>query len=172
VIENHMLPNKGTGYLLVAPSPSLSWHGNKLFIGATALVVLTLPMYFLTQGLWLILPFAGLELAGLWAALYYTSLRQHSREVIAFTPSEVVLQRGQHLPRREVRLPRYWSRFVVRDAGQWAPRRLWLRCHDREFELAARLDIQEKETLIHLLEDITRDRRWMQECPDANDTAD
>jgi len=172
MIENHMLPERGTGYLLIGPSPSLSWQGNKLFLLATACVVLTLPVYFLLQGLWLILPFAGLELAVLWGALYYTSLRQHRREVLAFTETEVVLQSGRRLLRHEIRLSRHWSRFVVRDGGQWSPRRLWLRCHDREFELASALDAMEKESLIHLLEDITRDRRWMQHNPAQDDSPD
>lgn len=155
-----MRPDRGTGYLLVVPNQSLSWRGNKLFIAATGAVLLSLAGYFAIYGLWLIIPFAGLELAALWAALYYTSLRQQCREVIAFTESEVVFQRGRHSPRREIRLPRYWSRFIIRDCGTWAPKRLWLRCHDRQVELAARLGAEEKDNLIRMLRDITDDNRW------------
>jgi uncharacterized membrane protein len=160
VIENHMRDDRGTGYLLVVPNQSLSWHGNKVFIAVTGAILLTLAVYFALYGLWLIVPFAGLELAGLWAALYYTSLRQQCREVIRFTETEVVVQRGRHRPRGEVRLPRHWSRFIIRDCGTWAPKRLWLRCHDRQVELAARLGADEKECLIGMLREITGDTRW------------
>lgn len=166
-----MRPDKGTGYLLVVPHQSLSWQGNKVFIAATGLILLTMAVYFALYGLWLILPFAGIELAGLWVALYYTSLRQQCREVIRFTETEVVVQRGRYTPRGEVRLPRHWSRFIIRDCGDWAPKRLWLRCHNRQVELAARLGADEKDHLIHMLRDITKDSRW-QSTPCTEDEND
>lgn len=160
MVENHVRPGSGNGYLLVIPHQSMSWSANKHFLLVTGLILLTLAIFFAMHGLWLILPFAGLELAALGWSLYYTALRLQCREVITFTDSEVVVQRGRHGPQDEVRLPRHWSRFVVRDCGEWTPKRLWLRCHDREVELAARLTAEEKDKLIGYLRAITAGQGW------------
>lgn len=156
MIENHVSPGKGTGYLLVVPHASMTWQDNKVVIAVVGLMLAGTGTVAALNGLWLILPFAGAELLGLSLVLYLTQLGQQQREVIAFTESEVVVQRGRHSPDEEIRLPRHWSHFVVgTSADPWRPPRLALRYRDREIELARRLGAQEKDQLIAHLRAIT-----------------
>ncbi len=153
MVESHLHADSGNGYLLLTPHLSLSWEGNKTLLWFTGLLLLVTSGGFALTGLWLVLPFAGAELLALGTALYVTSLGRRQREVIVLTDSEVILQRGRERPDHEIRLPRHWSRFVVRECPRdWYPLRLLLCHHNREIEIGSRLSLEEKRELIgHLL---------------------
>lgn len=156
MIENHLQPETGTGYLLLCPNRSLSWQGNKRLLAALAALMLGASAGFAALGLWLILPFAGLELLALTAALYATSRRQYDREVIVFTDAEIRLERGRLRPVETLRVPRGRARFVVRPSPYRShPRRVMLRCHGREVELARWLGEEERGELIRALRAFT-----------------
>jgi uncharacterized membrane protein len=149
MVESHLEPETGTGYVLTAPNPSLSWQGNRWVLISLATLLGVACLGFSLLGLWLVIPFAGLELAVVWGALRITALHAQYREVIRFTHDEVIVQRGRKGPSEEHRFPRAWSQFVLqRPASRMQDPRLVLRSHGREIELGRRLGSADLEALL------------------------
>lgn len=95
------------GYWIVAePNRSASWRTNQLILLGAGLWLLGIAAVFLVAGLWLVLPFAGLELGALGAALYWTSWRLRERHVVHFTAEHIHIEKGHRGPRRAWCLPR------------------------------------------------------------------
>lgn len=89
----------GERRLIARPNRSASWQLNKAIVIAFAVWWSALAGFFVYRGLWPILPFAGLEVAGLCAALYYVCWKQEQRHVLSFRRDRLVLQKGAYYPR-------------------------------------------------------------------------
>ncbi|HKJ10676.1 MAG: DUF2244 domain-containing protein [Gammaproteobacteria bacterium] len=153
MIDAHIDPATRTGSIVLAPNCSLSWPRTKVFLAGTTVFVLGLAGSLTVIGWWPVLLVALLEMAGLWVASYAVARHQQSRELLAFTDEEIIVQSGRHRPEREVRYPRHWTQLVVREGspGQWYLRRLFLRCYGRETELARYLGDEERASLVRQL---------------------
>ncbi len=117
------------------------------FIGVMGVLLSVIAATFALRGAWPVLPFAGLELAALAAALYWVARRLSLREVITVDDGHVTVERGRRRPQLAVRLPRPWVRVELARAGVLGPRRLLLRCHGRALEVGALLPERERERL-------------------------
>ena len=104
------------------------------------------------QGLTLILPFAGLELAALGAALYISAWRGGRREVIHITPEQVRVETGRDVPEQEVVFDRSWVQVVIEKPwSHWYPSRLLLRSHGKQMEIGSFLNEEERQALAFTL---------------------
>jgi len=122
-----------------------------------SLVSLVIALGFLAQGYWMILPFAGLELALLGTALYLTAWDGALREVISIRGGEVAVQKGYRQPEYTQVFPRGWVRVeLTRPSRRGHPTRLVLRSHGKEVEVGGCLNESER---CRLAEDL---RRWVQ----------
>lgn len=141
------------GYrITVRPNCSVSWRGTKRLIVGFAACLAAVSGYFAARGAWLVLPFAGVELAVLAAGFYLSALAGRTREVIEVRGDELRLLRGAGRPREVARLSRHWSRVaLVRDPRGWHPSRLVLQCHGRSVEVLTRVVEAEREELAELL---------------------
>ncbi|QKK10562.1 MAG: DUF2244 domain-containing protein [Pseudomonadota bacterium] len=133
---------------VLRPNRSLNWRAAQAafltLCGCTAAIA----AYFASQGAWLVLPFAGLELLAVGACLYVCLLTTHSREVVRINDREIVIQRGRHRPAIEQRIPRAWTRVVLAtDSRNWYPSRLLLRSYGRETEIGRHLIEEERREL-------------------------
>lgn len=138
------------------PNSSLTPRAAAVFFLSIVAVSLAIAAGFAALGFWPILPFAGLELAGLGAALAVSQARGRAREYIRVEGDTVVVRRlcpGWSRRRRqgtwtEVTLPRPWTRVEWRVAanGLW-PGRLWLRAGTRAVEIGAFLTEGERHGL-------------------------
>ncbi|MGA7800824.1 MAG: DUF2244 domain-containing protein [Gammaproteobacteria bacterium] len=157
MIDVHIDPETGTGSIVLAPNCSLSWTHTKVFLAATSAFVLGLAGSLTVIGWWPVLLVACMEVAGLWAAGYAVACHQQSRELLAFTADEIIVQSGRRRAEHEVRYPRYWTRLVVKESsGQWCLRRLFLRCYGQETELARYLGDEERARLVLQLRSVLR----------------
>ncbi len=147
MIERHDDVAAGGTELLLLPNQSLSWASNKAFLQIISVLVLTIAAVFAVDGHWFVLPFAVLELLLLWGALYFTLQRLQDRELITVTDAEIIVQRGRRRVEQEVHLPRHWARLVVR-RDRYRKRRLYLRSHGREVELALSLNCDDRKQLV------------------------
>jgi len=68
-------------WFIVRPNCALSWRTTKLVLLFFAGCFAALSAYFAAVGAWLVLPFAGLELAVLVAGFYLSALAGHACEV-------------------------------------------------------------------------------------------
>ena len=87
--------NSGREYrFILAPNRSISWSELLLFYFFTCIVALAIGLFFTLQGLWLVLPFSGLEMLALGLALYVTSRKVYRREVITLDSDRIRVEKG------------------------------------------------------------------------------
>lgn len=134
--------------ILIRPNRSLSTRAMGVLLVAVTALVLTIGIGFTVVGAWLVLPFAGLEIAVVGAALLY--LRRHADDCELLVIDEqrvwVVQRRGgkdeQH------GFQRYWARVRLTGAGAgWYPSRLLIGSHGRFVEIGAAMNEEERRAL-------------------------
>ncbi|MDH5534345.1 MAG: DUF2244 domain-containing protein [Betaproteobacteria bacterium] len=109
-----------------------------LVLGSLAVISLAIAGGFAVVGAWLILPFAGAEVAALAVALRCVRKRAGDYERVAIHGDEVVLDVCEDSARRSFRFNRLWAQLVVSDG---APRfEVSLRSHGREVVVGRYLD--------------------------------
>jgi len=138
----------------VRPNCSLSWRETKYLVLFFACCFGAVGVYFASIGAWLVLPFAGLELAVLAAGFYFCALAAHTREVIEIDGPVARVMRGGRRLEQVARFPANWTQVVHRrDPRGWYPSSLSLRCQGRELEIATKIVEAEREDLAAALEE-------------------
>lgn len=135
----------GDWHLVLRPNASLSWRGNLLFLVSMALLQGGICALAMLLGAWLVLPFAGLELALLGWGLYYTAWRAARREVLTLGRDRLEIARGVYRPSDVTVYPRAWVR--VECSGG----RVWAALHGRRTEIGGFLRPDERLLLAQLL---------------------
>lgn len=137
---------------VLQPNRSASWRGVVVFYSATCAFVLTVALFFTVQGLYFVLPFAGVELLALGVALYITSLRLYRREVITVDKESVVVEKGRRHLEKSWTFQRLWARVKLKPACQ-SPQReiLTVGSHGLEVEVGNFLSNGEKAQLARQL---------------------
>lgn len=123
---------------LIRPNRSLTWRQALAVYCAISAVALGVGTGFLLVGLPLVLPYSGLEVIGLGAALHI-SLRRTRREQCIEICGDLVLVAKRAAGGADAgtyEFQRAWARVVLeRDRNGWYPSRLKLRSHGREVEI-------------------------------------
>jgi len=111
-----------------------------------ATVALAVGLSFYFNGLTLILPFSGLEILALGAALYVSAWRGGEQEVILIDDDRIVIERGRQAPVSRHVFQRAWVKVILeRSWNCWYPSRLLLRSHGRQLEVGKFLNEQERQ---------------------------
>ena len=126
---------KREGWILLQPNQAASWRTNQIFLLLIGTLSALIAGGFALLGAWLILPFAGVEILLLVTLLWYVNTVRSRREVVHFSDSEVVVEKGRNLPDIKWKCTRPWCRFSLYKSHPWYPERLKLRCHNREIEI-------------------------------------
>jgi len=114
---------------------SLSSTGRLLVFAFIFTVSVGIACAFAVLGAWLILPFAGLEMAVLYWAFRYVDRHAADYERIAISGDRVGVEIGEAGRTRSHELSRSWARVVLDGDGG----RLALRSHGREVEIGRHL---------------------------------
>ncbi len=132
----------------LAPNSSLSPRDAALFFGTLGFVTLAIAVFFVVQGYWPVLPFAGLELVALFWALAASMRRRHWRERILLSEDEVVIETVVRGELTRVVFSRHWARIKLR-APFYAlhPSRLTIESHGRWVEVGGFLNEEERRRL-------------------------
>lgn len=139
---------------VVRPNCALSWRATKRLLGLFAAFLGAIGIWFTALGAWLVLPFAGLELAALAAGLYFAALAGHTWEAIEINGPVLHIKHGGRQVREVGRFPANWTRVVLdRDPSGWYPSRLLLQCQGKGVEIGARLVEAERRALASSLRD-------------------
>ena len=143
----------GAAEFVIRSNRSLSPAGNRLFFAAMAAVSFSIAGAFAASGAWLVLPFAGLEMLALGAALVLCGRRAAAREIVrvAARTVDVRIERPRRAPVLW-RCPRPWARACLeRAAVAGHPSRLLLRAHGRSLAIGACLTDAERAGLARAL---------------------
>jgi uncharacterized membrane protein len=140
--------DSGDGSFLIQPNRALGWVGMKRLFIALSACVCAVAAYFAAQGAWLVLPFAGLEIAVLALGLYLSARCSATREIVSICGADLTVSRRRRQTLESQCLKRHWTRVVLsQDPTGWYPSRLFLRCHGRQIELGGALLEQERKKL-------------------------
>jgi uncharacterized membrane protein len=124
---------------------SISQTGLLLSFGSLMLIVLAIATGFALLGAWLVLPFAGIEIAVLGAALTWVTRHAFDYESICFNGGmlEVEIADGDGLVRRKFNPA--WASLVVENRG--AATRIAVRSHGSELEIGRHLNAEARRSL-------------------------
>lgn len=129
----------------------MSWQTLVSLYLLMVFVSLVIGLAYFHIGLTLVLPFCGLEMLALGAALYVTSWRGSIREVITVDEKSVAIERGREKPVQRHEFQRPWTRVVLERSGGWYPSRLLIRSHGRQVEIGRFLNEEERRGLAEAL---------------------
>lgn len=122
------------------------------FLLGTSAVTLSIALVFALKGYWMILPFAGLELAALAVCFYLVANSARRRQVVSITDALVTVEKGELRrgnarggPDSRAEFPRCWTRVELSGSphSRFA-RQLWIGAYGRRVELAEFLPDHEK----------------------------
>jgi uncharacterized membrane protein len=147
--------SSGESYRFVlSPNCSISWHELLFFYFLTCAIALAVGVFFTLQGLWLVLPFSGLEMLALGSALYVTSRKVYRREVITLDRNLTRIEKGVRRVDQIWEFQTPWVRVVdERQNGRSARRKLAIGMSGESVEVGGFLANWEKDALAFQLKD-------------------
>jgi uncharacterized membrane protein len=147
--------NSSESYRFVlAPNCSISWSELLLFYLLSCLVALAVGLFFTLQGLWLVLPFSGLEMLALGAGLYLTSRKVYRREVITLDPEHTRIEKGVQRIDQSWDFKTPWIQVIDELPDSGSPRRkLTISMYGESVEVGSFLANSEKDELAFQLKD-------------------
>jgi uncharacterized membrane protein len=145
--------------IVLRPNASIDYSQMRMVLGGMALLMGTIGVSFAAMGLWLVLPFSGIE----WLLLAYCfvlSLRKTQvQEVITIDRSTVRLDVGRTRPESVYEFQRPWVRLeVIRSPHRGHPSRLAFRVRGEEVEVGGFLIESERAELAKELRNLLGNR--------------
>lgn len=140
--------NGSTTRLIVTANQSMSWKANLYLAASLGIVCMGVAIAMATYGLWMVIPFAGLEVIFIVACLYWTLKRLSRQEVITVDNEAIKLEWGYNQPDTVVNLPRRWSQLSYHCADSvFEVGELSVAAHGRRYALGNCLNKEEKKAL-------------------------
>ena len=139
-----------TARFVLQQNQSFSWQANLRILSPLIVFVFIIAFVFAVQGLWLILPFAGLEISVLLLAIRSWFCNIAPKEVIYFSRFQVVLEKGFHQPENRWQCQRFWLNTEIDYCGWYLPK-VYLKHNSSKIEIGAFLNKLEKKQLIKYL---------------------
>jgi len=140
------------GYIVLTPNLSGTYKTVLLIVILASFYTIGIAVVFAILGMWLVLPFAGLEVGALVWAVLYIRCKNSVQEVIWFNQYTVRVEKGRFHADKEWSCHRQWARIEVR-AGEskWYPERIFLHYGNKNIEIGRFLNVDDKELLIDVL---------------------
>jgi uncharacterized membrane protein len=129
------------------PNCSLTPAEARRFFLLVAGTSLCIAGFFVANGYWPVLPFAGLELALLGFALATSLKRGGHLQTVEIGESGITVTSHGPGGVRETQFSRHWARVTLRDPRGWLPSRLLIESHGRACEIGAFLTEEERRAL-------------------------
>jgi uncharacterized membrane protein len=141
--------NSRTDYrLILSPNCSINWRHLLVFYIFICFVALVVALFFVLQGIWMVLPFSGLEMLVLGLALHVVFRKTQKREVITIGSVSVRIEKGQYSPDQCWEFDKSWIRLHDELTSGYKPRRkLELGSHGNYVEVGEFLSGLEKDAL-------------------------
>lgn len=153
MINTQLNTTRTQGQIILSPNKSACWKNTKLFLYIVCSVALLIGLAFASLGLWIILPFSGIEIIVLIIVMYRVSRNCYRQEVIHLDEQGIRVEQGRHTPVRIWQSDLFWTRLVVKPAVHPGhPRRVVLRGRHDHIEIGTFLNEADKETLIRQLQ--------------------
>jgi uncharacterized membrane protein len=143
-----MHPESTHASIVIAPNCSLSVRGAVLFFLTACAPCFGIAGVLTFLGFWPVLPFAGLEMLLLGAALRISLARRNHRQTIVISESDVAVQSKIGKLDSEVVFPRHWAQVKLhRSTSRLHPSRLVIESHGRHCAVGDFLTDEERRGL-------------------------
>lgn len=140
--------------IITRPNCSLTTGGQKKVFAVIAGFALLVAFGFTMAGAWLVMPFAGLELAVLAAAFHYVNGNASDYESLQVNGDRLVIETRNRKRIERVEFNRYWVRVVLQGLPGGV-RQLLLRSTGREVRIGRFLSDEQKMELARELRSVT-----------------
>jgi uncharacterized membrane protein len=141
--------------IVIAPNCSLSVRGAVLFFLTACAPCFGIAGVLTFLGFWPVLPFAGLEMLLLGAALRISLARRNHRQTIVISESDVAVQSKIGKIDSEVVFPRHWAQVKLRrSTSRLHPSRLVIESHGRQCAVGDFLTEEERRGLYGKLNEL------------------
>lgn len=137
--------------VMFKPNCALTAAQKKKTVLLLTIIPCCIAVGFAVIGLWLILPFMGLEIAALGFAFYYVNNHESDYESISIAGDSLVIERGGAQGVSQYELNPYWVK-VVRCELPNGELRLSLLSHGKQIEVGRYLTRKQRETLANQLQ--------------------
>lgn len=148
----------GEFHLIARRNNSLSSTGRTAVFGSLVLVSFAISSAFAFFGAWLVLPFAGVEMAVLYLAFRHMERHAGDFESIAIEGERVLVERWELGKVSRYEFNRYWANVVLEQPGRTGKMRVALRSHGREVEFGRHLTDEQREAVAKALRQQLRNR--------------
>ena len=154
MVSIHKANSRNSTRLVLTPNCSISWRALVLFYIFNCAVALAIGLFFMLHGLWMVLPFSGLEMLALGAGLYLASRNAYRQEVITLDRRLTRIEKGVQRIDQCWEFETPWIRLIEEQSGESSRRRkLALGSHGNYVEVGGFLDNSEQERLAFTLKD-------------------
>ena len=141
--------------IVITPNCSLSVRGAVIFFLTACAPCFGIAGVLTFLGFWPVLPFAGLEMLLLGAALRISLQRRHHRQTIVVSESDVTVQSTIGKIHSEVVFPRHWAQVKLRrSTSRLHPSRLVIESHGRQCPVGDFLTEEERRGLAQKLSEL------------------
>lgn len=142
----------------VKPNRSMSTRNLAVTVICLTVVCLTIALSFFSMGLWLVLPFAGLEIFVVGVAVGYTIRRAEDGETIVIDGNQVEVTQRRGRKTHAEKFQRYWTQIRLQPgATTLQPSRLVIGSHGKFIEIGRDLTHKDKQELASSLRQVLRD---------------
>jgi uncharacterized membrane protein len=150
MVESNLDISKGQGHIVVCPNMSGQWQTTKLFLWLISSLVLFIATIFALLGLWVILPFAGIEIIALVSLMYWVTHQCRRKQVITLSDNRIFVEAGYTSPGSSWESELFFTRLFVdkppyRDGK---PVKVFLRGRQQQLEIGEFLNEEDKQKLI------------------------
>lgn len=133
---------------MIRPNRSLSWPDVVRFYLGMVVLSFTIALAFAMKGAWLILPFAGLEMALLGVALYLVARKGTNWQQVLIHGDAIEIAQQDSGRKQYLTFQRAWARVELKASPiKGHPSRLTIGSHGRCVEIGACLNETEKKQL-------------------------
>ena len=161
MVEISLDSTKQHGQIIMYPNRSASWQSVKRFLWVISIFAFTIAFTFAFYGLWMVLPFAGLEILALVLLMYWVALQCRRQQVIRFGDHQIIVEKGYETPNQTWTSELFWTRLVIdRPPGYGRPQRLYLRSKQQQLEIGEFLNEEDKKRLVAELRGVVNVVKW------------
>lgn len=150
MIESNLDRANSQGHIVVCPNMSGQWQTTKRFLWIVSSLAILIATAFALVGLWMILPFAGLEIIALVSLMYWVAHQCRRKQVITFEDNKVLVEKGIYNPESTWESELFFTRLFIDKppyrGGQ--PLKVFLRSQQQQLEIGEFLNEDDKKKLI------------------------
>ena len=137
-----------TKTFVISPSFEADWTVSVWFLALLGTVLFSVAVFFTTMGLWLIIPFAGLEFVFVAWCLHWSAERSLDKNVITIDDATVKIEKGRRQRSSTIELDKIWCEVILDTLPRkWQQTRLFVRCKNDKIEFAEFLESTEQKAL-------------------------